>query len=235
MQVNPEVRSQLDRAREMCQDLEAEYAARIREDEVHPRILNLAVDILVKLRSVLDHTASRIFEAKIQPCTTRKISSRRIQFPITDSETNFEKWLKESAFGQLAASSPTTLAIIREVQPFARLSQNKWLKDLRDLSNEGKHVRLVPQEKHARERVTVKAPFGSTVSWSGATFGPGVRIMGVPVDPSTQNIVPTPGYTSRRDVLVAFLFTEPHLDALAFLRDAIGKIEGLVTRLHNSL
>jgi hypothetical protein len=111
---------------------------------------------------------------------------------------------------------------------------NRWLAVLSDLAVQGKHIDLIPQ-KRTKDRVTTVEEAGvDSVSWGQSRsgpfigFGPGGRIslgfggvigfgpeevkfggkiaaMGVPIDPCTQRVVPTPKVTERVEVWISFL------------------------------
>lgn len=230
-----QIKSQFSRARELYQELGRECEQRKGETQVHPRILNLAVEILSKLRSILDHAAFSVFEKKLVPLVVpgeaRKV---KVYFPIADDQESFKSQLGRSELSLLEKNSPATYDILRTAQPFAS-ENNRWLAAVRDLSNEGKHVKLVSQERHVTKRTTVSGPGGSVRWGNGVTFGPGVSIMGAPIDPKTQEIVPTPGVTSTSVYLISFEFSNTRVNALGFLAEAIDKVEALTTNLLASL
>jgi len=121
-------------------------------------------------------------------------------------------------------------------QPFSSMD-NRWLDLLTKIAAEGKHVRLTPQKLTEKiGRITVSS-LGGTVSWdaSSVRFGSGVAIMGAPVDPVTQRVVPTRGVTQRVDILVAFVFDTYGVDALAFCREACQKTRVLIEEMVNVL
>jgi hypothetical protein len=229
--MNEEIKSEIERARELFQELKTECEKRMLETSVHPRILNLAVEVLSKLRSILDHTAYVIFESKISPkLNTAETKKTKVYFPIADDEQGFRSQLGISKFLGLETESPATFQALRNTQPFIS-SNNEWLATLRNLSNVGKHVHLVRQARQVTKRTTVTGPSGS-VSWGeGVTFGQGVSIMGAPVDPRTQNIVPTPGIQSKVEHIISFEFPDAGVNALGFLDETIVRVQNLVTEV----
>lgn len=62
-------------------------------------------------------------------------------------------------------------------------------------------------------------------------FGGGVSVMGAPVDPATQRIVPTPGVTEREEVWVAFLLEGFDINALGFCQEAHEKTRALLEEM----
>lgn len=111
------------------------------------------------------------------------------------------------------------------LQPF-KSSKNKWLFDLREIANKGKHINLIPQTRIETRRVNVSGSSGGSVSWdpSSVRFRSGVRIMGAPVDPKTQRIVPTPGVTEQIQIWVTFSLEGFNLNALGFCKESYEKV-----------
>ena len=74
---------------------------------------------------------------------------------------------------------------------------------------------------------------GGKVEWdpSSARFGPGVVIVGAPIDPRTQRIVPTAGVTEEVEVWVAFVLEGPDVNALDFCQEACQKTRRLVEEM----
>jgi hypothetical protein len=233
--MNEELKSQIERSQELYQELKAECESRMQESSVHPRSLNLAVEVLSKLRSILDHTAYIVFENKIKPnLNAAEAEKVKIYFPIADDEQSFRSQLGRAKFLELELYSPRTFAILRGVQPFTS-SGNQWLATLRDLSNVGKHVRLIRQDRRVTKRTTVTGP-GGAVSWGeGVVFGSGVSVMGATIDPKTQNIVSTPGVQSRTERIISFEFPDAGVNALGFLNEAIAKVQYTVTQVLENL
>ncbi len=87
--------------------------------------------------------------------------------------------------------------------------ENEWLRLLTDIAAEGKHTRLTPQKRTEIRRTKVSGPFGH-VSWdpNSVKFGAGVQIMGAPIDPRTQHIIPTQNVTEEIETWVSFIFED---------------------------
>lgn len=233
--MNLELKSEIERAEELYQQLKVECEKRMLEESVHPRILNLAVEVLVKLRSILDHIANDVFEVTVKSGLDLADAEKvKVYFPVADDEQSFRSQLGRSKFTELETNSPAIFKIIRDAQPFVS-SDNHWLAILRDLSNEGKHVQLVRQVRQVTKRTTVTGSGGSVAWTNGVTFGQGVSVMGAPIDLRTQNIIPTPGIQSKTENLISFVFPVPGVNVLGFLEEAITKTEQLVNRLSDNV
>jgi len=95
---------------------------------------------------------------------------------------------------------------------------------------------LTPQKREEARQITVSGPSGE-VSWdeSSVKFGTGVNIMGAPVDPRTQRIVPTPGVTEKVEVWVSFILEDYGVNALGFCKEVYQKTRALVEEMINVL
>lgn len=75
---------------------------------------------------------------------------------------------------------------------------------------------------------------GGSVSWGpGVTFGSGVSVMGVPIDPKTQMPAHTRGIHVSVENWVSFHFEEGGEDALSFCKTAIEDVRRAVSTLMN--
>jgi len=59
-------------------------------------------------------------------------------------------------------------------------------------------------------------------------FGPNVEVMGAPVDPITQRIVPIPGVSEQVEIWVSFVLEGYGVDALGFCKEACQNTRVLV-------
>jgi len=230
-----ELESMLARADELLEDLEDEYKNCLKAKKVSERAKNIAPEIVVKLRSALDHMMRRAWEKHVAPNLAEKDrKSARVFFPVVGNLDAFRSTLGRGAMADLDKVHKNLYDFLLEKQPFSS-EQNRWLDLLAKIAGEGKHVRLTPQKLTEKiGRISVSSP-GGTVSWdaSSVRFGAGVSIMGAPVDPVTQRVVPTRGVTQRVDILVAFMFDTYGVDALGFCKEACQKTRVLVEEMVN--
>lgn len=155
--------------------------------------------IFENLRSCFDYMARDIFDSK---CASAK-KPNRLYFPIRQSAPEFQKAIA-SDFAGLAVAAPAVVAAVEAIQPY----NDPWLGKFNKLNNHNKHQDLVEQTRTEAKHVKVSSGGGS-VSWGpGVTFGSGVSVMGVPIDPRTQ--MPVPNNLVRTDVVtwVDFRFSE---------------------------
>jgi hypothetical protein len=105
-----------------------------------------------------------------------------------------------------------------------------WLKHLTNYASE-KHIRLTPQIKTETRRVTVFCGGGS-ISWgSGVTFGDGVSVVGVPIDPATQMPVPNNIAETKIENWVSFLFEDSDVNVLWLCKKSVEDGEKIIKKV----
>jgi len=104
-------------------------------------------------------------------------------------------------------------------------NENQWLKLLKEITPEGKHIRLTPQKRLETRRIKVSRPEGGSVSWdiSAVKFGQGVRVLGAPIDPRTRRIILTPEVTEELEIWVSFILGDYRINALGYYKEACKK------------
>ena len=180
-------------------------------------------NIFENLRSSLDYLAHDIHEA----CITAK-PPRILYFPIKQSRKEFDIGINKD-FVDLNTSFPDVYTILENVQPY----NDPWLTKFNKLNNNNKHQDLVEQTRTEQRRVTVSSKSGNgSVSWgAGVTFGHGVSVQGVSVDPRTQMPVPNDKVNTEVVIWVDFKFQENDESVLPFIEASINKIENLFMEL----
>jgi len=172
------------------------------------------------LRSVLDYIAKDIRE-RYCPSASPGV---RFYFPILPDKPTFDRKLDEW-FPGLRQAAPAVVAALESRQPFQ--AKQEWLGHFNQVNNENKHGDLVEQTRveNLETRVTGR---GGQVSWGpGVTFGQGVSIMGVPIDPRTQLPVPDPSVKVERITWVDFHFAGIEVSALGLLRKSLAGIQSI--------
>ena len=200
------IKAQIKRADEILPKIEAEY-----NDSLHKKQISedLKLDIQTfcgHLRSALDYLAKDIVETH---CPSAK-SSDRLYFPISGDIASFTKLMTKS-YPDLNNKCPDLYNYLESIQPYVK-NENRWLTQFNKVNNENKHNDLVEQTRTESKTVTVTGQGGGSVSWGpGVTFGSGVSVMGVPIDPRTQ--LPIPNKTVKTEVASknSFQFSLPKL------------------------
>lgn len=227
--MDSEIKSQIDRAKELFDELRVSCEHDLQSQMVSDKTKNLTQEVLVKMRSVFDQSMYKFFETEIAPTLKKtEIYKARVYFPIVSDKSSLESVLGRGKMTRLNQTHPAVYAFIESVQPYNK--SYEWLSQFSKFANE-KHIRLTPQKRFEQERITVTNQSGGSVSWStkNVKFGSGVRIMGAPVDPSTQNIVPTPEVMSRRDVWISFMLEDSGINSLALCKRAIEEGEQIIS------
>ena len=208
--------------------IEAEYKESLYSQAIDPELRVDLKNACENLRSVLDYLAADIRD---RYCPTAS-SSDRFYFPILPDKKTFNARI-DQWFPGLRRSAPAVVTALEEVQPFQ--SDQEWLGQFNQVNNMNKHGDLVEQTRVESQRTKVTGQGGGQVSWGpGVTFGDGVSVMGVPVDPMTQLPVPHPSIKVERITWVDFQFAGIGVSAFGLLKQAragIGKIEATVRPL----
>jgi hypothetical protein len=213
----------LRRAKQDLAALKGEYQASLAEKHVREDLKISIKNIFENLRSCLDYMAHDIFE---KHCATAK-KPDKLYFPIRATAAEFAATIPRD-FPGLAQNAKPVYDVLEAVQPFV----DPWLGQFNKLNNQNKHQDLVQQTRTEARRVTVTHQGGGSVSWGpGVTFGHGVRVHGVPIDPRTQMPVPNDQVKTEVVTWVDFRFKEVDQSVLAFLQTSIDKVEGLFRQL----
>ena len=156
--------------------LKAAYDSSLHEKHVREDLKVLIKNIFENLRSCLDYIAQDTFETH---CPTAK-KPDRLYFPIRTSAPDFRQAVSKD-FPGLEATAGVVYTLLDSVQPYR--DRDPWLGQFNKLNNHNKHQDLVEQTRTEARHVTVSRGGGS-VSWGpGVTFGSGVSVVGVLIDP----------------------------------------------------
>lgn len=208
--------------------IEAEYNRSLHSQAIEPELRIDIKNACENLRSVLDYLAADIRE---RHCPTAAPSDR-FYFPILPDKKTFDNRL-DQWFPGLRQSAPAVVSVLEAAQPFQ--AGQEWLGQFNRVNNENKHGELVEQARVESQQTRVTGQSGGQVSWGpGVTFGSGVSVMGVPIDPRTQLPIPHPSIKVERITWVDFQFAGLGVSALGLLKQAragIAKIEASVRPL----
>jgi hypothetical protein len=202
--------------------LKKAYESSLHERHVREDLKVSIKNIFENLRSCLDYLAQDICE---KHCATAK-KPDRLYFPIRATSGEFVQAIAMD-YPNLQTTAEVVYDTLEAVQPY----HDPWLGQFNRLNNHNKHQDLVEQTRTEERRVTVSRGEGS-VSWgSGVTFGSGVSVMGVPIDPRTQ--MPVPNAVAEMEVViwVAFWFKEIDQPVLPFVEASLQNVGGLFQQL----
>jgi len=229
MIMDQDIQSQLDRAKELLQALEKACDDDLRAKDVSGKTKNLSQEVLLKVRHLLDQTIYKFFEKHyLSSLSDTDKKSAKVYFPIVSKNDDLKSVLGRAKMGDLETSHQDFYKLIDSVQPYNQ--DYLWLKYLANYASE-KHIRLTPQTKAETKRVTVSRGGGS-VSWGpGVTFGGGVSVMGVPIDPATQMPVPNNITETKVENWVSFLFEGSDVNVLWLCKKSVEDGENIVKRV----
>jgi hypothetical protein len=208
----------LRRSRDGLAPLKVAYDKSLHEKTIGADLRIDIKNMFENLRSCLDYLAHEIFEVH---CSAEQTSSR-LYFPIRSSQAEFQQAIARDYPG-INSKCPALVAYLETLQPF----NAPWLGAFNRLNNLNKHQDLTEQVRTETKSVTVSSGGGS-VSWGpGVTFGSGVSVMGVPIDPRTQLPVPNNRVQTTITTWVDFKFTEINESAYPFIENSVRTVEGI--------
>jgi len=231
--MNLEIKSILDRADELLKDLEEEYKDCLQTHKITARAKNITHEVLEKLRSALDQTIMRAWGKYISPNLSDQQKKRaRVYFPVAGDLNSFHSTLGRGSMTNLDKINKKFYDFLLNQQPFTS-ADNQWLDLLNKIAAEGKHIRLTPQKRIETNRVKVTSSSGGSVSWdpSCVKYGSEVKVLGAPIDPRTQRIVPTPRVTEKLEIWVSFILEGYEVNALGFCKEACQKARVLTEEM----
>jgi len=224
--MNPDIQSQLDRAKELKKELDESSNADLKSKTISDKTRNRTQEILVKIRSVLDQVMRYFFEKEIaHNLSNDEKKKARVYFPIVSKKEDLKSVLGRAMMKDLDTTHPKVFSFLESVQPYHE--DYSWLNELSKYANE-KHMRLTPQKRIEEKRTIVTGKGGSIYWGPGATFGEGASMFDAPVNPITQNIEPTPRVESKIEIWVSFLFEDSDVNALWLCNKSIEGSEKII-------
>lgn len=227
--MDQDIQSQLDRAKELLQELENACNADLQAKDVSGKTKNLSQEVLTKIKHLLDQSIYKFFEKYfLYNLSKAEKKSAKVYFPIVSKKEDLKSVLGRAKMGDVETKHKDFYKFIDSIQPYNQ--DYLWLKHLADFASE-KHIRLTPQTKTETRRVTVSRGGGS-VSWGpGVTFGSGVSVMGVPIDPATQMPVPNNIAETKVENWVSFLFEGSNVNVLGLCKKAVEDGEKIIKKV----
>lgn len=225
--MDQDIQSQLDRAKELLQELERACKNDLQAKNVSGKTKNLSQEVLLKIRHLLDQAIYKFFEKHyLSKLSDPDKKSARVYFPIVSKKEDLKSILGRAKMSDLGMKYCNFYQFLDSIQPYNQ--DYLWLRYLADYSSE-KHIRLTPQTKtETRRRVTV----GGSVSWPPAViFGKGVSVMGVPIDPSTQLPVPNDLVETKIENSISFLFEGSNVNVLWLCKKSVEDGEKIIQKI----
>lgn len=211
------------------QELEKACNDDLQAKSVSGKTKNLSQEVLLKVRHLLDQAVYKFFKKYyFDNLSDSDKKSAKIYFPIVSKKEDLKSVLSRAKMSELETDHQDFYQYLDSIQPY---NQNYlWLRYLADYSSE-KHIRLTPQIKTETKRVIVSRGGGS-VSWGhGVTFGGGVSVMGVPIDPTTQLPIPNNIVETKIENWVSFLFEGSNINVLWLCKKSVEDGEKIVKKV----
>jgi hypothetical protein len=212
-------------------DIRAEYKKSLDAQNISDLLKVDIKNFFENLRSVLDYSAHSIREKFCPSANPRN----RFYFPILPDINSFTSQMN-NWYPHLMNTCPDIYNYLESIQPFN--SGNEWLGHFNKVNNENKHGTLVEQTRHEEvKKITAKSPVGGEVSWdpSSVTYGSGVFIHGVQVDPATQLPEPSIHQTIEKTIWVDFRFLGINVSALSLIKNTLSGVEKISMELRKHL
>ena len=191
---------------EQLRAIQEEYARSLTNREMSDDLLHDIARFVEDCQRVLDWTATDIDRAY------GKASDRSPYYPLHDAPAGFA--------AAMARDFPTVSQAVYDAmerhQPYQ--PDKKSLGYLHGLARVNKHQDFTPQTRTESRRIRASSA-GGVVEWDpgAVTFGTGVWIGGVPVDPLTQRPVPSPTQEVTEIIYVGWNFVNPNVPVLPTL------------------
>src|SRR3990167_7947922 len=227
--MDQDIQSQLERARELLQDLEIACNNDLQAKNVSGKTKNLSQEVLTKIKHLLDQVIYKFFEKHyLQNLSEVDKKSAKVYFPIVSKKEDLKSVFGRAKMSDLETKYGDFFNFLDSIQPYNQ--DYLWLKYLANYASE-KHIKLTPQKKTEIKRVTVSRCSGS-VSWGpGVTFGDGVSVMGVPINPATQMPVPNNVVETKIENWVSFLFDDSDINVLWLCKKSVEDGEEIITEI----
>lgn len=223
--------SMMGRADKLLDELRTTYERDLVAQSVSLEAMNLTHEVVEKCANILDQAMTALFEYTIKPLLS-ELPKRGGYFPAAETEHAYRSALGQWKATNLDVLAPEVDKKLRSLQPFTD-RRNAIFVRVRGLAS-AKHTGLKPQIKYVQRRVNITGSGGGSVSWGrGVTFGAGVSVMGVPINPTTQMPAHSRGIDVSFENWVSFHFKDGGEDALNFCKASIDNVRRAVSTLIN--
>lgn len=226
--MDQDIKSQIERAKELLQELEESCNSDLKSKSVSEKTKNLTQEVLTKMRNVLDQSMYRFFEKIISPNLSQKDKEKaRVYFPMTRDHSGLKSTLGRGKMANLDTTHPDVFMFLESIQPYN--TDFSWLNDFSKFANE-KHIRLSPQEvKEENETILSNAV---RVGRGGKVAMRGCLVNGIPVNSEDINTTPLdqfdPRLNVKRKTWVSFNFEGSNVNILWLCKKAVIELEKVI-------
>lgn len=228
--MDKDIKSQLNRAKMLLQDLEKSCNNDLRERKISEETKNLCPEILLKIRRLLDQVFYKYYEKHhLQKLSEIDKKSAKVYFPIVSKKEDLKSIFGRAKINNLEKDNPDFYKYIESIQPFNK--EYLWLNHLRDFSNEA-HIRLTPQiieEKNETRLGSAVRVTGKGVSMSNCL------IDGIPVNSKDINMEPLKNFDQRLNVKritwALFLFFGTDINMFHLCKKSVEEGERIIKKV----
>lgn len=226
--MDQDIQSQLDRAKELLQELKDACNTDLLAKDVSGKTKNLSQEVLLKIRHLLDQSIYKFFEKNYLPNLSDKDKkSAKVYFPIVTKKEDLKSVLGRAKMSNLEGNHQNLYKYLESVQPYNQ--DYLWLMHLSNYSSE-KHIRLTPQilkfENETKLGNIMHVGRGAKVSMQNCL------VNGIPVDSENINETPLENFDSRLNVQrmtwVSFLYEGTDVNVLGLCSEAVKKGEEII-------
>ena len=234
--MDKDIESQIDRAKELFDELKASTKKDLAKKTVSAKTRNLTQEILVKMRSVFDQSMYQFFDKKISLTLTKKEKDKaRVYFPIVSKKGDLESVLGRAMIKDLDSTNPKIFNFINSIQPYNK--GYEWLEHFSKFANE-KHIRLTPQKKKETKSIFVgKRGTGFTMTGNASiNMGDKTSISisgsniygGQTISPDSDFIRGDPDLEVKKEKWVSFTLANSKVNAVNLCKDVVNKGEKII-------
>ena len=228
-----EVKALLEHAEKDLNKIETKYNDALRSKDISNELKIDIKNFLENLRSVLDYMANDIYECKIHPhrTTSGQPDIKNVYFPYGKTLGDFNSGIGRG-LPELGDIDNDLYLLVESIQP--HITNDSWLYDFCDITNQKKHDSLTPQERIEN----------NTTSLGGnIRIGAGARVVmhnclvnGIPVSSNDVNNEPLENFDSRlnvqRTTWISFNFSDTNIAVLPFLKKIHSNINSFSDKIY---
>ena len=235
--MDQDIQSQLDRAKELLQELKNSCGTDLNSQNISEKTKNLTQEVLSKIRNLLDQSIHRFFEKHyLQKLAEADQKSAKVYFPIVSKKEGLKSMLGRAKMDTLEEDLIDFYHFLDSVQPYN--NYYLWLNSLKDFSNE-KHIRLIPQTRKETKTMTARTKNVSvTMPIDNPNFsvhqGDDCQVFlgGVPVKFTNQGIIPlAPGLETEITKWVYFLIEGTEINILELCKKSVEDGEKIIKKV----
>jgi len=235
--MDDDIKSQLERAKELMQELEKACNDDLQAKNVSGKTKNLSQEVLLKIRHLLDQSIYKFFEKHYFPnLSDSEKKAAKVYFPIVSKKEDLKSVLSRANMTDLELDHPNFYQFLDSVQPYN--AEYSWLRLLSNLAID-KHKKLTPQIRVENKTMTAKTEnISVTMPIDNPNFsihqGEGIQVSigGVPVKFTNQGIVPlSQGLKTEITKWVSFLFEGSDVNVLWLCKKLVEDGEKIIKKV----